>query len=524
MLTHRSRALRPVLILACAALAVAGCTTSIKAKGTRSVSTSSASPSPTASGAVSTIDFSDCSKLLNLSALNLPAKRKNTLKFSCGKLAVPLNYDDPASRKINIQVLKVHDTTQAKKVGDLLMNPGGPGASGLSLPLDLLSVLSDSILDNFDLIGFDPRGVELSSPISCISDEQKDALIAADPDVRTQAGFAQAQAQAAAIAAACTAKYGAGLAYYNTVFTAMDMEQIRLALGDPKLNYLGFSYGTELGAVYAHLYPQNIRVAVLDGAVDPTTDSITSFANQLQGFESAFDQFAADCKTKSSCNALGDPRQVVYQLTAKANATPIKSSKSGETRTATGGIVLYGVLSALYSQSEWPTLATALQQAENGDAKGLFELSDQYNERQDNGAYTNIMDANTTISCNDSAPGPTDAQVTTTATAWATQYPMFGVWAASSLFSCQAWQSNRHVLPTESAAGSAPILVVGTVHDPATPYVGATNLAKTLTTGQVLTWDGEGHTAYTKSDCIDTKVDTYLVSGTLPAAGTICPA
>jgi len=521
----RRRRPTPILaVVAALALVLAGCTAEVKAKGSHASVPTTASPSPSGNGQVSQIAFSDCSKLLDLSALDIPAKREKTLKFSCGKLPVPLNYDDPNSRKVNIQVLKVHDTAQVKKVGDLLMNPGGPGASGLSLPLDLLSSLSDSIIDNFDLIGFDPRGVELSSPISCIDDNTKDQVNAADIDVRTPTGFAQAKAQQASIAAGCTAKYGPALADYNTVFTAMDMDRIRQALGDAQLNYLGFSYGTELGAVYAHLYPTKIRVAVLDGAVDPTTDPITSFADQLQGFESAFDQFAADCKTRPACAAMGDPRQAVYSLTAKANATPIRSSRAGETRTATGGIALYAVLSALYSESEWPTLGGALISAQNGDSKGLFALADQYNERQDNGAYTNIQDANTTISCNDSPPGPTDDQVATTATAWATQYPMFGVWAASSLFSCQSWQSERHVLPTESAAGSAPILVIGTIHDPATPYVGAANLAKTLTTGQVLTWDGQGHTAYTKSSCIDQKVDAYLVSATMPAPGTVCPA
>jgi pimeloyl-ACP methyl ester carboxylesterase len=524
MLTHRRHLIRCVAGLAGAVLALAGCTTSIKPKGTHSPVSTSASPSPTTSPVVTPIAFSDCSKLLDLSALNLPAKRKSTLKFSCGKLAVPLNYNDPASRKINIQVLKIHDTTQAKKVGDLLMNPGGPGSAGLSLPLDLLPGLSDSIIDNFDLIGFDPRGVELSSPISCVTDAQKDALIASDPDIRTPAGFAQAKAQQAAIATACTAKYGANLAYYNTVFTAMDMEQMRIALGDRQLNYLGFSYGTEIGAVYAHLYPKNVRVAVLDGAIDPTTDAITSFANQLQGFELAFDQFAADCKTRAACASLGDPRQAVYQLIAKADAVPIKSSKSGETRTATGSVVVYGVLAALYSQSEWTVLGSALQAAENGDAKGLIALSDLYNDRQDNGAYTNMLDANVAISCNDSPPGPTDDQVSATAADWATKYPMFGIWAAASLFSCQSWQPNRTPVPNPSAVGSAPILVVGSIHDPATPYAGATNLAKTLTTGQVLTWNGEGHTAYGKSECIDSMVDNYLVSATMPAAGTVCPA
>jgi pimeloyl-ACP methyl ester carboxylesterase len=520
---HRKNVLRCLAVLACAVLALAGCTATITAKGTRS-SVATPSPSPTASSTVSKIAFSDCSKLLNVNALNLPAKRAKTLQFSCGKLSVPLDYNDPSGRKINIQVLKVHDTTQAKKIGDLLMNPGGPGVPGLTLPLDLLSTLSDSIIDNFDLIGFDPRGVELSSPITCISDAEKDSLVAADPDIRTPAAFAQTKAQQAAIATECSAKYGAALADYNTVFTAMDMEQIRLALGDPQLNYLGFSYGTELGAVYAHLYPKTIRVAVLDGAVDPTTTPIQSAASQMQGFESAFDQFAADCKTRPSCAVLGDPRQVVYQLVAKANATPIKSSKPGETRSATGGVVLYGVLYALYDQKSWTDLGDALVQAQKGDSQGLFALSDSYNERQDNGAYTNSIDATTTIQCNDSPTGPTDAEILATATQWATQFPMFGLWNAQSLFSCQSWQPNRTVPPTESAVGSAPILVVGGTHDPATPYQGAVNLAKVLTTGEVLTWQGFGHTAYAQgSSCIDAAVNTYLVDAKMPAAGTVCP-
>jgi pimeloyl-ACP methyl ester carboxylesterase len=304
----------------------------------------------------------------------------------------------------------------------------------------------------------------------------------------------------------------------------MDLDHIRAAMGDAQLNYLGFSYGTELGAAYAHLYPQKIRVAVLDGAVDPTIDYITSGAAQMQGFEDAFDQFAANCKTKSSCKSLGDPRAVVQTLVAQANTTPIKSSRQGETRTATGGIVLLGVLSALYDESEWPVLADALQSAQQGDSKGLFTLADQYNERTSDGSYSNLTDAYTAISCNDTAPGPTDAVIAATATQWATKYPMFGVWGASSLFSCQSWQPVRHVPPLPSAAGSAPILVVGTIHDPATPYSGAQHLTTVLTTGVLLTWNGQGHTAYLKSDCIDTAVDSYLVNKTLPAAGTVCPA
>ncbi len=325
----------------------------------------------------------------------------------------------------------MHDDQAPDNVPALLVNPGGPGGSGLALPIQLAPAISDDVLMHYDLVGFDPRGVGVSNPIQCVSDAQKDKLTALDPDIRTPAGFAIAKAAADEVATACSAKYGAALADYNTVFTAMDMDKIRAAMGDAQLNYLGFSYGTELGGVYAHLYPSKIRVAVLDGAVDPTLDSITGFATQVAGFESAFDQFAADCKTKSPCKSIGDPRTVVENLAAQANITPIKSSRAGETRTADGAIVLLGVLSALYDQSEWPTLGAAIIQAQAGDSKGLFALADEYSDRNDDGTYyDNIFDANTAISCNDSAPGPTDAVISATAADWATKYPMFGLWQA----------------------------------------------------------------------------------------------
>jgi hypothetical protein len=182
------------------------------------------------------------------------------------------------------------------------------------------------------------------------------------------------------------------------------------------------------------------------------------------------------------------------------------------------------VLEALYDQSLWSELGDALIQAQRGDSQGLFQLADQYNERSANGTYTNIYDANVTINCNDSPPGPTDQVVQATATKWATAYPMFGAWGATTLFQCQSWQPVRHPLPPVTATGAPPILVVGTTHDPATPYAGAADLATALTTGQVLTWQGQGHTAYTKSTCIDTNVDNYLVTTTMPPAGTVCPA
>jgi pimeloyl-ACP methyl ester carboxylesterase len=511
---------------------VAGCT---KSTDGVALSPTTASGTATGSGAPSTgsasaaaptvapADFSDCSGDFTLSALNLPAAVMARLTFDCAKISVPLNYADPNGKKISIFVVRVHDKT-VKPIGSLLINPGGPGASGVETALGLVPQLDNTLLKHFDLLGFDPRGVGSSTPVSCLTDAQKDTLNAASPDVLTSAGFTAAQKEWAGVAQACTSKYGSDLQYFNTVNTARDMDLIRQAVGDSKLNYLGFSYGTELGAQYLHLFPTHMRVAVLDGAVDPLTSDITSFADQLEGFEKAFDQFAAYCRKTAPCSSLGDPRTAVAKVVAKAKASPIPSST--DPRKATTALVDTAVLSALYSRSTWPTLGSALISAEAGDAKGVLALADQYNERY-NGQYTNLSDANTTISCNDSAAGqPTDATIRATAASWAKRFPIFGLWSAASLFSCQDWQKNRTVPPLPTATTTPrKVLVIGNVHDPATPYQGAKNLTKTLGNAELLTWDGEGHTSYLEgSSCVDKDVNAYLIDETLPPAGTTCPA
>jgi pimeloyl-ACP methyl ester carboxylesterase len=533
---RRAFAVLTVLLLGCALLI--GCTVSTKGRGSAltpalstsvsavpSTNTPSVSPSgsPSAS-AVNSIRFTDCSGSFNLSAAGISASRLSRLSVDCGRLTVPVNYEQPTGATLSIGVVRVHYDDQTNRIGSLIVNPGGPGASGIFLAVGLAGSLADTVLQHFDLVGFDPRGVGLSAPITCLSNSDKDTIDDQNPNILTPTGFAAAKQTATQIAQACTAKYGSSLADYNTVETARDMDQLRAALGDDKMNYLGFSYGTSLGSVYATLFPKKIRVAVLDGAVDPVADPLTTFGNQLGGFESAFDQFATDCLTRPACKVLGNPRQVVYDLVAKATATPIRTTLAGDTRSAGSAIVLTGVLQALYDQSLWVPLGQALIDAQKGDAKGLFNLADQYNERDSDGNFTNILEANLAISCNDQTPGPTDAVIRATAKTWSTKYPMFGLWSAPSLFSCQVWQPVRHPLPKITAAGSAPILVVGTVHDPATPYAAAGVLAKTLTTGTLLSWDGEGHTAYDgKSSCVDDDVNAYLVEGTLPAVGTVCP-
>ncbi|MFN2517898.1 MAG: alpha/beta hydrolase [Jatrophihabitantaceae bacterium] len=518
--------------MAVAATVIAGCTATISGHGAAVAPPQSRSPSgsgtpPTSPSnsppAPQPASFTDCSALFNLSSLPFPPGRARRLSISCAQLSVPLDYQDPTGKSIKLELVKVHDSNNTTG-NDLVVNPGGPGGSGVELAVGLAVQVSDRLLSHFDLLGFDPRGVGLSNPISCISDEEKDKLNAASPDVLTAAGLTEAKRLAQVIASKCSAKYGASLADYNTVQTAKDMDRIRAAIGDKPLNYLGFSYGTELGSVYAHLFPDHVQVAVLDGAVNPLSDDITSFANQLNGFEGAFDQFGDDCLKRSSCRSLGNPRQVVYDIVKRANQSPLHSSDSSESRTATGSIVLTGVLSALYSQREWPALGQALIDARDGDAKGLFRLADNYNQRGPGGHYSNISDANTTINCNDAKPGPSDSTIKTTAATWAKAYPMFGRWAAPSLFSCQVWQPVRTPVPLPSAPTPKQVLVVGNLHDPATPYQGAKDLTAAMRNARLLTWDGEGHTSYLSgSSCIDNYINDYLIAGTLPPPNKTCP-
>jgi pimeloyl-ACP methyl ester carboxylesterase len=518
--------LRSALAPVAAAVLLAGCTASLTDGHGRTAGSASAPPSSTGRADAPSqqpADFSDCSDRINIGALGLPAGRESKLGFECALISVPLDYAKPSGRQIQLTLVRIHDSDNTAHAGSLIVNPGGPGGSGLDLALGLAGQVSDKLLAHFDIIGFDPRGVGQSTPVQCLSDAQKDRLDAASPDMRTAAGFAQAKNLAKQFADACTSKYGASLAQFDTVATARDLDQIRQAVGDSKMNYLGFSYGTELGAQYAHLFPSRIGVSVLDGAVDPLTSDITAFADQLQGFEGAFDQFAAWCKTHSPCSDLGNARNAVYDIVSKARTAPIPSSSDGS-RKATPSLVLTGVLSALYSQSRWRDLGQAIRDAGSGNSAGLLSLADEYNERF-SGHYTNIADANETISCNDSKPGPSDATIRATTASWQQRFPMFGLWSAASLFGCQVWQPQRTVPPLPTAPSSPhKILVIGNLHDPATPYQGAKDLTRTLGNAELLTWDGEGHTSYLQgSKCVDNYVDAYLVSATLPPESTTCP-
>lgn len=516
-------AARAVGVLAAAVLALAGCTP-VTLAGRGSIGAQSSAPSGAAPLHQPPAHFVDCSDAFRLDALPFPPGRLAHVSFDCAVITVPLDYAHPHGAAIKLVLVRVHDDAGGGSRRPLLVNPGGPGASGIELAVGLATEASDRLLEHYDLVGFDPRGVGFSTPIQCVSDHRKDVLTSASPDVLTPGGFARAKQLAASFAHACAAKYGSRLPYFNTVETARDIDQIRQALGQRVTDYLGFSYGTELGSVYAHLYPGHVGRMVLDGAVDPLTSGIAQATEQLRGFEQAFGQFSAWCHQQHPCAELGRPARAVEHLAVHAESAPIPATSGPDQRAATPELVITGTFAALYQRKQWPALAAALLQARGGNSAGLLGLADSYLRRV-NGHYSNLQDANTTISCNDSRPGPTDAAIRATARSWAAHYPVFGLWFAPSLFTCQAWQPKRTVPPKPTAAGTPhPVLVLGNLHDPATPYRGAQDLTKVMGHAELLTWNGEGHTSYLNgSACIDRYVNDYLVSGTLPPEHTTCP-
>ncbi len=470
------------------------------------------------------IAFRDCTDQLLSLGVPVPKALKGTIRFGCASLPVPLDYTRPDGPTIKLAVVRIHTTQNtAQPVQSLLVNPGGPGGSGLNFGLGLLGEISPDVPRHFDIIAFDPRGVGESSPVRCLTDAQKDAFLAASPDPMTASGIKAGERLDRQFSHECESTVGPALRYYNTVNTARDMDQIRQAVGDDVMNYLGFSYGTELGWTYAHLFPQEVHTFVLDGVVDPDQVHKENSIAQLKGFESAFGQFAKWCTHAPVCGGLRDPAATAEQLFASTLHAPLAT---GTPRELTSSLASTGVLEALYSKKSWPKLADALIAAMHGDGSGLLQLADRYNQRSATGTYQNIIDANATISCNDSAvhKPPNITKILARTKALAKRFPIFGG-TGSAGGGCLGWQPHRTPIPRPTAATPEPVLVIGNLHDPATPYAGAVHLARDLGNARLLSWNGEGHTSYLNgSSCIDHYVNDYLIHSTLPPENKVCPA
>jgi pimeloyl-ACP methyl ester carboxylesterase len=502
------------------ALTVTACTSSGDDDETAASSSATAGEAATEA---EPIDWNDCSTQIDPIIAGRPGADRD-LAFQCGTTTVPVSYDDPDAGTLQLFLVKATLAGQTDRIGSLVVNPGGPGQSATDAAIQSALTLPADVLSRFDVVGIDPRGVGLSTPVECISAQQKDELFAADPRATDAASLETAFGRVDALAEGCAEKYKAALGAFDTVDSARDMDLVRQSLGDEQLTYLGYSYGTTLGSTYAELFPDRVRALVLDGAVDPDADQQESAEAQAQAFEAAFDAFGANCTALiSGCPLGADPRTFVTDLLTVAAATPVPSSRAGDTRQATPGLILNGVRSALYQPSAWPQLAQSLANARNGDAAGILTLADTYTGRNDDGTYSNVVDANAAVNCADTDEEFTRAQVSGLVADWNSTYPLFGADAAFGLYTCSAWEAPRTPLPDRDAEGSAPILVIGTQGDPVTPLPGAVAMAEDLTSAVLLTWQGSGHTAYPKTGCVTAAVNAYLIDLTAPQDGLTCP-
>ena len=442
----------------------------------------------------------------------------------CGTVTVPLDWANPTGQTIELAVARLR-AKGSDTVGSILVNPGGPGASAIDFLETAGTVVSAEVRDEYDLVAFDPRGVQRSAPVRCYDGPQMDKLVSADFDLSTDAGV-QAQEKAwADFGAACAQNTGPVLGHVDTISTAKDMDVVRSAVGDVTLDYLGYSYGTKLGATYAALFPKTVGRMVLDSALDPTLDADAVSAGQAAGFESALRAYVTDCLGGKGCPLTGGVDTAMKEIKGLLEHTHTTPLPTGTSRRLTAPLAFTGIAYPLYSQKAWPMLTQALTAAVKGDGSGLLQLADAYYDRSSDGTYTtNTTEAFTAIGCLDSR-GTTDlAAMRQQAAAIEQAAPTVGEFFAYTGTVCADWPVPQvKDLTDYSAKGAPPIVVVGTTNDPATPYVWAQKMASTLSSGVLLTHVGEGHGAYGLSNsCVQNAVDDYLLDGTPPKAGTRC--
>jgi len=447
--------------------------------------------------------------------------------LQCATAIAPLDWNEPTGERIELALIR-QPATSGKPIGSLLVNPGGPGGSGFDFIADSLEFAAgDRLRSNFDVVGFDPRGVGRSSAVSCYEDpaEYNSFLYDIVPGTPGSDDWLAKTAEVRAhFGERCLELTGPLLASVDTPSAARDLDMLRAALGDDTLNYLGYSYGTLLGAVYAELFPSKTGRLVLDGAVDPAASSFDMTVAQAKGFEGAFAAYLADCIGTTDCpfrGSVADAQKTVSDLLSTLDASPLGADDGRQLGSAT---MTTAIILPLYSKSSWSALTQLFTSVFAGDPTYAFQLADSYNKRDADGSFSsNQTEAFISINCLDSR-GDTSADVLRAQAAELTEVaPVFGPQMAWDL-GCADWPvpSTRERLPIV-AEGSADILVIGTTNDPATPYEWAVTLAETLENGHLVTFEGEGHTAYNKSnDCVLDAVDNFLVDGTVPTSDPLC--
>jgi len=444
----------------------------------------------------------------------------------CTRVEVPVDYEKPDGDTLKLEVKVI----PAKGDGgrSLFVNPGGPGGEAIGFADYMESQLGEDVLDRYDVVGVDPRGVGKSTPVDCLSDRELDEYAASEPDPDNPAEVEAYRATAVTFGNGCEKKSGAIASHISTQEAARDFDVVRALLGSKTLDWFGASYGTELGATYATLFPKTVGRMVLDGAVDPTLTAEESAFGQTTGFQRALDAYIDDCVKQKTCPLGRDADAAEDRLIEFVDARDANPLDTGEERKLTQGLTFYGIAVTLYDKETWPILTQALTAAFKGDGSVLLRLNDAYFRRQPDGSYSeNLGEANVAINCLDSADDDEEStlqEVQDSLPRFAKASPVFGRALAWGALGCTDWPiKSTHPQVDVDATGSKPIVVLGTTRDPATPYEWAKALADELGTAVLVSRQGDGHTAYTSGNkCIKNLVDDYLVDGKVPKDGTIC--
>ncbi|MEV4253226.1 alpha/beta hydrolase [Spirillospora sp. NPDC049652] len=445
----------------------------------------------------------------------------------CATIKAPLDYSNPGGPAVDLSLLRFPATDQAHRIGSLLFNFGGPGASGTDT-LAQSAGQFQGLGKRYDLVGFDPRGVTHSTAVTCLDDRALDRYVAIDTSPDDASEEKALTAGGTAFARACSEHSGGLLPHVGTVSAARDLDVIRAALGDAKLHYFGLSYGTELGANNAHLLPGNVGRFVLDGAVDTKISPVDLSLQQAAAFQRALGNFAAYCARLGAAQCpVGTSKDEVVAATRKfvdgLDARPLPTNQPGRRLTQSLGEL--GVAAALYDQASWKILARALADGARGDGSLMLALADSQTGRDEKGHYSNFLAANTAIGCADTTQRQTVQDVRRELPRFRNASPVFGPALAWGLLTCTGWPYKGSDAGQEvSAPSAAPILVVGNEGDPATPYAWAPALTREIGGNAVLlSLKGQGHTSYlTGNRCVVDTVDRYLLDGQVPRNGTRC--
>jgi len=448
--------------------------------------------------------------------------------MQCATAKAPLDWSDVSAGEIELALVR-QPATSPNRLGSLLVNPGGPGGSGYDFVKDSVDYATDERLQaNYDIVGFDPRGVNRSTPVKCYTDPSELDSYIYDITPGTPGSddwLAAASAATTKFGDRCLELTGPLLGLVDTPSAARDLDMLRAALGDTTLNYLGYSYGTLLGAVYADLFPGKTGRLVLDGAVDPAASDFDGTLTQAQGFESALRAFLKDCATADDCPFDGTVEQSMGQIRALLDSLDKSPLTNDDGRKLGSGAMFTAIILPLYNQDNWQYLRQLFALVMQGNASYAFQLADNYNGRNEDGTYRdNQTEAFISINCLDAHGDGNVEQMRAEAEQLRQLAPVLGPQMAWGGTGCPNWpvppKRDRVAIV---APGSADILVVGTTNDPATPYKWAVTVANTLENGHLVTYDGEGHTAYNKSNaCINDTVDEFFINGTVPPSDPLC--